>query len=68
MYDFSFCRLAPSSAATCMSSIDVHNGIPTAVLMAFTFIFIPVISWSLSSVSLFLESQSDSTDLSKACI
>ena len=68
MYDFSFCRWATSCVSSCMSSNDVHTGIFTAVLMAFTLLFMPVISWSFSSVWLFLDSKSAHTGLGQACI
>ena len=47
-----------SHVATCMSSMHVHAVKFIIVLMAFTFIFMPVISSSLTSLSLFLDSQS----------
>ena len=42
----------------CLSSLDVHTGIFTVVLTAFTFLFLPVISLPFSSVWLSLDSQS----------
>ena len=44
--------------AAYISSIDVHTSIFTTVLMACTFIFIPVFSWSLFSIWLFQENVS----------
>ena len=58
MYNFSLCRSVSSRVAACMSSIDAHTGIFTDVIMACTFIFMPVISWSFISVWLLWDSQS----------
>ena len=57
-YYFSFCNWASSCVVAYMSSLSVYTGILTVVLMACTFIFVPVISRSLSSVCLFLDNQS----------
>ena len=53
MYNFSLLRSASCWVATCMSSMDVHVRIFTDVLMACTFMFMGVISWSLFSGWLF---------------
>ena len=41
-----------------MSSVDVHISILTDVLIVCTFMFMPVITWSLFPVLLFQDSQS----------
>ena len=46
------------SAPAGMISLEIHTGMFTEVLMAFTFIPIPSISWSLFSVCLLWHSQS----------
>ena len=58
MYDLSFCKWASSCVASCMSSMDVHRGIFTDMLMTFTFTFMPEISWPLFSAWLIQGSQS----------
>ena len=58
MYHFSSCRWAHSYVTTSISSMDVHTGIFAAVLMAFTFMIMPVTSRSFSTVWLAQGSQS----------
>ena len=57
MYVSSYWRFASTWAAACMSCIDVHTGILTDMLMAFGFMLMPVISWSLFSVWFFWDNQ-----------
>ena len=47
IYAFSFCRLVSSCVAACMSSMGVHTGIFTDVVIALTFMLIPENTWSL---------------------
>ena len=58
MQDFTFWRSVSSQVAVCKSSVDWHTGIFTNVLMACTFVFMPVSSSSLFSVQLFQDNQS----------
>ena len=58
IYDFHFYMWVSSYVAACMSSMDVYKGILTDVWMVFTFLLIPVISWSLFSAWLFWDSDS----------
>ena len=58
MYNLSLWRPASSWVAAWISSIDMHIGIFTDVLMACMFMFMSVISWSLCSVWLFQDNQS----------
>ena len=58
IYKFSFCTWVSSHVAASMSSMQVHTGIFSDVLMTFTFMFIPVISWTFFSVWLLWDSQS----------
>ena len=46
MNDFTFWRSVSSQVAACMSSIDVHTGVFTNVLMVCTFMFMLAIFWS----------------------
>ena len=51
MHNLSFSRWPSSCVAAYMSSMDVHAGIFSAVLIAFTFGFMPVISGLLHGCS-----------------
>ena len=57
VYNFRIYRLTSWWVASCISSMDVHIGIFTDVLMACTFMFMPMISLSLFSVQLFRDNQ-----------
>ena len=58
MYDFNLQGSVSSKVVISISSIDVHICIFTDVLMAHTFMFMPVICWSLFSVWLLWDNQS----------
>ena len=54
----SSCRCASSCVAACMSSMNVYTDMVTELLIAFTFILTPAISWSLFSAWLIQDNQS----------